>query len=180
MFSRSYGRVIAGVSGSPCSLHALRHAVGLARAFEAPLLPVLAWEAPGGERQARIRPVPELEREWERGAETRLEAAIEQGLGAMPPDIDSRPQIVRGPTGRSLVRLANWPDDLLVVGTGRHGAIARSLHSHVAGYCVAHAVCCVLAVPPPPLAGVRGNLRHLTVWNACPRSAATGDLEGDR
>jgi nucleotide-binding universal stress UspA family protein len=164
MFSRSYGRVIVGVSGSPCSLHALRHAVGLARAFEAPLLPVLAWEAPGGERQARIRPVPELEREWERGAETRLEAAIEQGLGAMPPDIDSRPQIVPGPTGRSLVRLA----------------IARSLHSHVAGYCVAHAVCCVLAVPPPPLAGVRGNLRHLTVWNACPRSAATGDLEGDR
>ena len=41
-------RIIAGVSGSPGNLPALRHAVHLARGHDATLIPVLVW-APGGE-----------------------------------------------------------------------------------------------------------------------------------
>lgn len=124
------GRVFVGVDGSPGSLHALRRAVAFARAFETPLQPVLAWQPPGGEAQARVRPVPELERLWSRNAEDRLNAAFEQGLGALPLDLDCEPHIVRGPTGRVLVALADRPDDLLVVGAGRHGTLPRRPHPH--------------------------------------------------
>jgi hypothetical protein len=51
------GRVIVGASGSPGSLRALRYGEVLARAPQAPLVPVIAWEPPGG---ARGRPVPVL------------------------------------------------------------------------------------------------------------------------
>ncbi|HEX4790661.1 MAG TPA: universal stress protein, partial [Actinospica sp.] len=58
------GRVFAGVDGTPGSLQALRHALDLARVFAAPLIPVLAWQPPGGEGQARVHEVPELAQEW--------------------------------------------------------------------------------------------------------------------
>lgn len=163
MTSSSVGRVFVGVDGTPGSLQALRHALGFARVYAAPLIPVLAWQPPGGESQARMREVPELESEWVRIADQRLAAAFEEGLGELPPDVRCEPRLIRGPTGPALVACADRPDDLLVVGTGRHGAFARLTHSHVAGYCVAHAACCVVAVPPPPLADVPRHLRHLTV-----------------
>lgn len=163
MTSSSVGRVFVGVDGTPGSLQALRHALGFARLYGAPLIPVLAWQPPGGESHSQMREGPELEREWVRIADQRLAAAFEEGLGELPPDVRCEPRLIRGPTGPALVASADRPDDLLVVGTGRHGALARFTHSHVAGYCVAHAACCVVAVPPPPLADVPRHLRHLTV-----------------
>lgn len=163
MMPLSIGRVFAGVHGTPASLHALRQAVAFARAFDAPLYPVLAWQPPGGEAQSRLRPVPELERLWRQTAERKLYAAFEDGLGALPPDVHCEPQVVRGPTGYVLVSLADRPDDLLVIGTGRRGSLARLAHSRIAAYCIARAACCVVAVPPPPLAGLSHHLRHLTV-----------------
>jgi nucleotide-binding universal stress UspA family protein len=160
MMPSSVGRVIVGVDGSPGSLHALRRAVEFSRAWSAPLYPVLAWQPPGGEAPARLRQVPELEREWWQVAERRLTAAFEQGLGAIPIDLDCAPQLVRGPAGHALVDLADRPDDLIVVGSGRHGRLARLTHSHVAGFCVAHAACAVFVVPPPPLARIPRHLRH--------------------
>jgi nucleotide-binding universal stress UspA family protein len=159
----SVGRVFVGVDGTPNSLQALRHALDSARVYAAPLYPVLAWQPPGGEGQARMREVPELEREWQCIAERRLIAAFEEGLGLLPVDVRCEPRLIRGPAGPALVACADRPDDLLVVGTGRHGTFARLTHSHIAGYCVAHANCCVVAVPPPPLADVPRHLRHLTV-----------------
>jgi nucleotide-binding universal stress UspA family protein len=160
MMPTSIGRVIVGVDGSPGSLHALRRAVEFSRAWRAPLYPVLAWTPPGGESTARLRPVPELERDWWHGAEHRLNAAFEEGLGAVPIDIDCEPQVVRGPAGAALVDVADQPDDLIVVGSGRHGMFHRLTHCHVAGYCIAHADCSVFVVPPPPLAGTPRHLRH--------------------
>lgn len=157
----SVGRVFVGVDGSPGSLHALRRAVDFSRAWQAPLCPVLAWQPPGGEASARLRQVPELERDWWRTAEQRLIAAFEEGLGAVPDDIECEPAVVRGPAGPALVSVADRPDDMIVVGSGRHGALARLTHSHIAAYCVAHAGCCVIAVPPPPLAGIPRHPRHL-------------------
>lgn len=161
--TRCIGRVFVGVDGTPGSLQALRHALDFARAYAAPLYPVLAWQPPGGEAQAHVHEVPELEREWVRVADQRLNAAFDEGLGLLPPDVHCEPRLIRGPTGPALVACADLPDDLLVVGAGRHGALARLAHSHIAGYCVAHANCCVVCVPPPPLAGISRHLRHLTV-----------------
>src|SRR6266700_1291583 len=160
MMPLSVNRVFVGVDGSPGSLHALRRAVEFSRAWRAPRFPVLAWQPPGGEAPARLRQVPELEREWWQVAEHRLNAAFEEGLGAIPLDIDCEPQIVRGPARHALVDIADRPDDLIVVGSGRHGVFARLTHSHVAGYCVAHAGCAVFVVPPPPLADIPRHLRH--------------------
>jgi hypothetical protein len=39
------------------------------------------------------------------------------------------------------------------VGTGRRGPLARLGHGHVTRYCLGHARCPVLAVPPATLAG---------------------------
>ena len=69
---------------------------------------------------------------------------------AFPPT--SRPSLWRsGEPGRALVSVASQAGDLLVVGTGRHGGLSRLLHGTVSRYCVAHARCPVLAVPPPTL-----------------------------
>ena len=48
------GRLIVGTSGSPGSLNALRYGEVLARAHDAVLIPVIAWELPGGDRAQRI------------------------------------------------------------------------------------------------------------------------------
>jgi hypothetical protein len=54
------GRLIVGTSGSPGSLQALRYAEAFARACDAALIPVIAWEPPGGDRSDRIQPSGDL------------------------------------------------------------------------------------------------------------------------
>ena len=51
------------------------------------------------------------------------------------------------------------PDDLLVIGAGRRGTLAHALSCRVSRYCLAHAQCPVVAVPPPALAQVSHGLR---------------------
>jgi nucleotide-binding universal stress UspA family protein len=69
----------------------------------------------------------------------------------VPAELETRPLIVRGEAGRALVRAASQPGDLLVVGTGRRGAVSRLAGGSVSRYCLAHAACPVLAVPPGSL-----------------------------
>ena len=67
-----------------------------------------------------------------------------------------------------LVLLADRPDDLIVIGTGRRGLLTRALRRSAGRYCLAHATCPVLAVPPTTLmdemgGGLRGwKLRRRT------------------
>ena len=157
-------RVIAGVSGSPGSLQAIRHAAELARAHDATLVPVLAWMPPGGDLADRSHPSPYLRHLWHQAAWRRLWEALELALGGMPQDLSCDPQVVRGEAGAVLVRAASSDDDLLVIGTGRRGA-TRLLACRVCRHCLAHARCPVVAVPPSELArlghGLRGwALRH--------------------
>ena len=60
--------VVAGVSGSPGSVHALRHAADLARRRGAALVPVLAWVPPGGDLADHKHPDPELRQLWQQDA----------------------------------------------------------------------------------------------------------------
>ena len=58
-----------------------------------------------------------------------------------------------------LVSLASCPGDVLMVGTGRRGALGRLVFSKVGPYCAAHALCPAMTVPPPVLAREFGQGR---------------------
>ena len=144
-------RIVVGVDGSLGSLQALRYAMAEARQRDVPLLPVIAWVPPGGDLAERRHSSPYLRKIWRDAAWERLTAAFDDGLGGMPADLRVEPHVERGETGPVLVDIANQPEDLIVVGAGRRGALGRLWRRSVARYCVAHAKCPVLAIPPSAL-----------------------------
>ncbi len=145
-------RIITGASGSPGSLQVLRYARHLARDLDAALVPVLAWLPPGGDLADRRTPCQELHRLWAQDACRRLQDTLNLAWGDPPADLPVQPVIHRGRPGPALVDAACRPGDLLVVGAGRRSALARITHGRVSRYCLAHARCPVLTVPPLPLA----------------------------
>lgn len=155
------GRVVVGVSGSLRSLTALHRGVEEARQRAAELLAVLAWTPPCGEPAVRRAPWPPLIREWEDAAAGRLERAFTDAFGGYPADLRLRLVTACGETGRVLTGLADRPDDLLVVGTGRQRRLPRLFHGGVSRYCVAHACCPVLSVPPSELMRDLGRTSRL-------------------
>jgi nucleotide-binding universal stress UspA family protein len=150
------GRLIVGTGGSAGSLPALRYARDLARSNDVPLLAAIAWIPPGGDLAERRCPSAALRRAWADAAADRLKAALEAAWGNVPPDLDLQLVVIRGETGPALVHLADCGDDLLVVGAGRPGRLSRMWHGKVSRYCLAHARCPVVAVPPPATARQMG------------------------
>ena len=154
----------------------MRYAADEARWRDVPLVPVLAWIPPGGDLAERRSPSPYLRRIWREQAWQRLWDAFDDGLGGVPADIRVEPEVVRGETGPVLVEAACLPDDLLVIGTGRRWGLRRALHRSAGRYCLAHARCPVLAVPPSALMDEMGHglrswhLRRVHVPEATPGS----------
>jgi nucleotide-binding universal stress UspA family protein len=144
-------RIIVGVHGSLGSLQALRYAADEARDRSVPLLAVTAWVPPGGDLAERRNSSPYLRKLWREAAWERLWAAFDDGLGGVPADLEVEPQAVRGETGPVLVEAAGQPDDLLIIGTGRRAGMSRLFGRSVSRYCLAHAHCPVLAIPPSRL-----------------------------
>jgi nucleotide-binding universal stress UspA family protein len=167
-------RIIVGVSGSPGSLQALRHAADLARIHQARLIPVLAWVPPGGDLADRTHPSPYLRKIWHDAAWKRLWEAVDLAFGGIPDAVEFESDVVRGEAGQVLTGIACHPDDMLVIGAGRRGRLAHALSSRVSRYCVAHAQCPVVAVPPPTLAQVSHGLRG---WAFRHRGLSPADLE---
>jgi len=132
-----------------------------ARSAGAPLQAVLAWAPAGGELAYARAPCPVLLRLWEQEACQRLRDALDAAFGGMPQDVAICPAVVRGPPGPVLVELAGQRDDLLVVGYGGRGWLGRVTHGGVTRYCIAHARCPVLTVPPPDLIRQLRPWRHL-------------------
>jgi nucleotide-binding universal stress UspA family protein len=145
--SRIIGRVVLGVSGSPENLHALRHAVQLARHYDATLIAVNAQ--PVRTRITRTRRASPI---WRHAASLVVHAAFENGLGALPPDVECVLLAAPGQPGPALVDIADRANDVLVLGPARRRRGHRLLRQSVAAYCIDHAACSVLTVPPPPLA----------------------------
>ncbi|MER7755862.1 universal stress protein [Kitasatospora sp. NPDC097643] len=146
------GRIVVGVSGSLGSLAALHRAVVEARHSDAEVLAVLCWSPPGEELGYRRTPCPPALAAGRDSAVARLRQALDEAFAGRFAGARLRCQAVRGETGHTLVRLADHPDDLLVLGAGRaRGRLARALRPSVAAYCVRHATCPVLTVPRPPL-----------------------------
>jgi nucleotide-binding universal stress UspA family protein len=144
-------RIIVGVHGSLGSLQALRFAAAEARQRDVPLVPVIAWVPPGGDLAERRHSSPYLRKIWREAAWERLQTAFDDGLGGMPADLQVEPRVERGETGPVLVGTADQPEDLLIIGTGRRSGMRRLLRASVGRYCLAHARCPVLAVPPSAL-----------------------------
>lgn len=166
--SHLVGRVVVGVHGTPGSLQALRFAVGHARAFGAALFPVIAWEPPGGDSASRHFP-PFLTDAWADAAEQRLLTAFDEGLGGPPEDVPTRPLVVRGRAGQVLVAAADRADDLLVVGESRRGRLHRAWYGSAPTYCLAHAHCAVIVVPPSRLARELDRTRFRPTWTVAQR-----------
>lgn len=168
-------RVVVGVSGSLGSLTALARAAEEARHRGAELWPVLAWEPPGGELAVRRSPASALMvGNWERVARERLLTALDEVFGDRGPGLPLRALIARGTPGRALVQTADREDDLLMVGAGRRGGLRRALRPSVSRYCLAHAGCPVLAVPPSPLQTDLATVHRRNVWRL---RLDSGDLE---
>ena len=139
-------RIIAGVSGRPDCLPALRYAADLARAWDAAFVPVHAW-LPSGPKLVVCRlPHHYLGEEETKAAWQRLWRSVEMALGGIPPD--ARPLASRGRAGEVLVATASRAGDVLVIGTGRRSAVSRTRHGTVSRYCLAHSGCPVIAIPP--------------------------------
>jgi nucleotide-binding universal stress UspA family protein len=129
------------------------------------LWPVLAWEPPGGDLAARRSPAASyLVEEWKRLARERLVAALGDVFGSTGTGVPTRALVARGAPGRALVEIADREDDLLVVGAGPRGRLHRALWPSVSRYCLAHATCPVLAVPPSPLEAELAAAHRRNAW----------------
>ena len=124
-------------------------------------------------------PSASLRRSWADVARQRLDDALDAAWGCARPDLDIARVIIRGEPGPALVDAADASDDLLIVRAGQRGALTRMWHGHTTRYCLAHARCPVLAIPPVAardmgLRPARWALRHreltldraLRDWNA--------------
>jgi len=107
----SAGRLIVGTNGSPGSLCALRYAEATARARNAALIPVIAWEPPGGDRADWVQPSGDLRQEWRKLAARRLRDALIAVWGEVPDDPLVRPHVERGPAAGCW---RPWPTALMI------------------------------------------------------------------
>ena len=98
-------RLIVGTSGSPGSLHALRYGEALARELDAVLIPVIAWQLPGGDRAHRIGSSGDLGQACRDLASRQLQDALIAVWGEVPDDPLVQPHVERGPAGWVLVNL---------------------------------------------------------------------------
>ena len=145
-------RVIVGVSGSVGSLHALRCAVAEARLRDRAVWSVITWAPNGGEFANTRSPSVSLLRRSRDAAMQRRLTAWDEALGRVPADVTVRMVAARGTPEAQLVRFADRPSDLLVIGVGTRSTLGRVLTGRSASrYCLARAQCAVLTVPPATL-----------------------------
>jgi len=168
-------RIIVGVHGTLGSLQALRWAADEAEERQVPLVAVTAWVPPGGDMAERSHPSPYLRKVWQDAACKRLADAFDEGLGGVPDGLRVQPRVERGDAGPVLVDLSVQPGDLLVIGTGRRNPVSRALRRSVGRYCLAHARCPVIAVPPSALMDEVG--RGLLPWSLRGRHALVPNLD---
>jgi nucleotide-binding universal stress UspA family protein len=142
-------RVVVGVSGSLGNMAAVHAAAFAAARTGRTLVAVNAWHPVGGEAVARRSPCAPLDN----AVREHAWSILSEALASLRCNVGIERLVLRGPAERVLLAAADRADDLLAVGTGRQGGIGRLTHGAVTRYCVAHAGCAVLAVPPSELTG---------------------------
>jgi nucleotide-binding universal stress UspA family protein len=160
-----YACVVVGVDDLPVGLRALRTAVAQARLLHRELLAVRAFAAPFDPGRIRtsagwpmlpppIQPSTDFQHlvaAREQEALNAVERAFAQAMGGIPDYIAVSPTAVLGRPGQVLVQAARQDEDLLVVGAPRRHRL-RPLRRSIGRYCLDHAECSVLLVPPNALA----------------------------
>lgn len=149
MGTKHPSRVIVGIQESVAGLRALRMAVAEARRRGASLYALRAWPYSSPVRGAVV---PPWQDDLAQEAANVVRRAFDVTMGGIPTDFDVFIATVEGAPGPALVRFADRDEDVLCVGVGRRRWWHRLLGAGVAGYCVAHATCPVLAVPPDSFA----------------------------
>lgn len=134
--------IVVGVDGGPDSLAALQWGAEYARAVNAPLIALTAYDLPtiyGPYAMVGWESASELEA----GARSMLEGAVQDTLGA-----DSGVQLVvrRGHPAESLVA-ESAEAGLVVMGSRGRGGFAGLLLGSVSQHVVAHAHCPVVVLP---------------------------------
>jgi len=145
------GDVVIGIDDSPSSVAALKWAATWARSMGVRLRAVhvvdpaanasLVW-ATGFPAMAYLPAIPSRED---------IEQDVSAVFRAVAPEPDWTLEFRDGATGRELVSAAA-DARVLVVGTREHVGLGRLISGSVSHYCVTHATCPVVAVPP--------SLRH--------------------
>ncbi|GAC1594599.1 MAG: hypothetical protein NVS3B21_16760 [Acidimicrobiales bacterium] len=147
--------IVVGVDPSPTAKRALATAIVTARRFgvgchvvHSWTYPMMAMTGPYAPTAAMMDLGPE-EREWL----ARLVSSTDSH------GVDVTSEIVHGHAGPALVTIAAALDaPFLFVGSVGHGAILASLLGSVSQYCVHHATCPVVVVPPADRAAPRPTL----------------------
>jgi nucleotide-binding universal stress UspA family protein len=173
-------RVFVGLDGSLPSLRALRWAVWEARRSRGEVHAVHVRPAATPEREIGLRRgARRVDAGLDRQSEAFIATWVHQALGEPPCDVVIRPRVVAGRPGPTLASLAWRDSDLLVVGTDKRPAPRRLIDRSVGRYCVTHADCPVLVVPPDSFARTarrplrtRRGLRRRDPWKQF--DAATG------
>lgn len=138
------GPVVVGIDGSDTAQHALRWAVAYARRDAVPVVALSAWELPVHYGRPGF---------YRHGDYTAVEIYTRTRLAAMIGEADTGDaqidlRIVRGYPASVLLAAAQHAR-LLVLGSRDRGRYARTAPGSVSQYCIGHAVCPVVVIPPP-------------------------------
>ena len=145
------GRVIVGISGTLANLSALHAARRYAQQANAELVAINAWLPPGGEMAYRGECPIDILKFSQRNAYHTLADAIKRAFGTFPESPRLSCITTRGAPGPVLIAAASQLNDVLVIGTGRRTPFKFTKSGAVSRYCLRHARCNVLIVPPPDM-----------------------------
>jgi nucleotide-binding universal stress UspA family protein len=178
MDHRDTDRVVVGVGRSPGAYQALRYAVAEARKRSAPLVAVRAYIS-----LAYSRGLLGDDPAWAAVGEADAAAAsaayaFTEALGGVPDDVPVEIVARNGTVAWVLVSEADRDGDLLVIGGCGAPRLTRPRPLAIAAYCLHHAVCPVVVVPPPAMARsaathrlARALARDATAWDVDLRDA---------
>jgi nucleotide-binding universal stress UspA family protein len=154
--SQANGAVVVAIDESDPSRAALTWAANYARNIGAELRAVhvlrydfgapLAW-TPGLRGAPRTVSEPEIEL---------TEASLRDLFDSILPEPSWTLSFLEGPAGHEIVDYAQHAQ-LLVIGTREHRGLDRLMVGSLSHYCLSHAVCPIVAVPPTPVKETEGR-----------------------
>lgn len=144
---------MVGVDTSPSGRGALTWAAQYARVTGQRLrvLHVFSYRAAGGVVWTSGGLPPAIPAGGSDQVREPAEDELRSAFALLTPEPDWRIEFWGGSIGPTLVAQASEAD-LLVVGTREHTGVDRVLSGSVSHYCLSHAKCPIVAVPPTPVA----------------------------
>lgn len=147
-------KIVVGIDGSPGATEALRFALREAEIGGDAIIAVTAWDVPPG-AYGGVRSVALAHEFFEEDGRAHLDRCLD-AAGASRSGAAVEPRLVKGDARRVLCHAAESAD-MLVLGSRGLGGVRSLLLGSVGMYCVHHAPCPVVIVPPRKEVGDRTN-----------------------